>query len=306
MADSVYQQTRELLHYLGLRAVAALNRLYAEAHRTGWSRREEQDAAFANAFRAAQRSLVDTPPATPGRLKPTLLGLWFRWTSIDGMVNPFGLDVLANPDLLPYERPFVAEQIRHRCGAERFRAAERQAAHRAHVVLELARDRALDRPVAGVVHPGCDLVGQEGVAALEEFDAAHADVVEVFEDAGLSGAKGREGRPALDKLLKDAQRRRFDVVMVWALDRFGRSVAISRFRAESAAELAAASSRAISPSPVGGAIRPRAGEVRWRSRLTTMWRRPHCAGRPRSNIYPRRCKRRSPSHCLARSWVEGR
>lgn len=93
---------------LGLRAVAALNRLYAEAHRTGWSRREEQDAAFANAFRAAQRSLVDTPPATPGRLKPTLLGPWFRWTSIDGMVNPFGLDVLANPDLLPYERPFVA------------------------------------------------------------------------------------------------------------------------------------------------------------------------------------------------------
>jgi len=27
---------------------------------------------------------------------------------VDGMVNPFGLEVLANPDLLPWERPFVA------------------------------------------------------------------------------------------------------------------------------------------------------------------------------------------------------
>jgi hypothetical protein len=32
----------------------------------------------------------------------------FRWTSVDGMINPFGLEVIANPDLLPFERPFVA------------------------------------------------------------------------------------------------------------------------------------------------------------------------------------------------------
>jgi hypothetical protein len=41
-------------------------------------------------------------------LKQTALGPYFRWTSVDGMVNPFGLEVLANPDLLPFERPFVA------------------------------------------------------------------------------------------------------------------------------------------------------------------------------------------------------
>jgi hypothetical protein len=55
-----------------------------------------------------QRELADAPPAVPGRLKRTMYGPFFRWTSVDGMVNPFGLEVLANPDLLPFERPFVA------------------------------------------------------------------------------------------------------------------------------------------------------------------------------------------------------
>jgi DNA invertase Pin-like site-specific DNA recombinase len=50
------------------------------------------------------------------------------------------------------------------------------------------------------------------------------DVVEVYEDHGISGAKGRDKRPALDKLMKDATRRRFDIVAAWAIDRVGRSV----------------------------------------------------------------------------------
>lgn len=49
-------------------------------------------------------------------------------------------------------------------------------------------------------------------------------IVEVYEDAGFSGAKGRDQRPAFDRMLKDATRRRFDVVMAWALDRLGRSL----------------------------------------------------------------------------------
>ena len=50
-------------------------------------------------------------------------------------------------------------------------------------------------------------------------------VVATYEDAGISGAKGRDKRPGLDKLLQDAARARFDVVMAWALDRLGRSLA---------------------------------------------------------------------------------
>jgi DNA invertase Pin-like site-specific DNA recombinase len=49
-------------------------------------------------------------------------------------------------------------------------------------------------------------------------------VVEIYQDNGVSGAKGREHRPGLDQLLKDASRRRFDVVMAWAIDRMGRSL----------------------------------------------------------------------------------
>ena len=50
------------------------------------------------------------------------------------------------------------------------------------------------------------------------------DVVEVYSDAGISGAKGRHGRPGLDTMLKDASRRKFDIVMAWAIDRLGRSL----------------------------------------------------------------------------------
>src|SRR5262245_56899154 len=50
------------------------------------------------------------------------------------------------------------------------------------------------------------------------------EVVEVYTDEGVSGAKRRDQRPGLDAMLKDASRRKFDVAMVWAIDRLGRSL----------------------------------------------------------------------------------
>jgi DNA invertase Pin-like site-specific DNA recombinase len=41
-------------------------------------------------------------------------------------------------------------------------------------------------------------------------------------DQGVSGSK--ESRPALNELMTDAHRRRFDAVLVWKIDRFGRSL----------------------------------------------------------------------------------
>jgi DNA invertase Pin-like site-specific DNA recombinase len=49
-------------------------------------------------------------------------------------------------------------------------------------------------------------------------------IVEEYNDAGISGSKGRDQRPGLDRMLKDASKRRFDVVMAWAIDRLGRSL----------------------------------------------------------------------------------
>ena len=42
-------------------------------------------------------------------------------------------------------------------------------------------------------------------------------IVKVYKDHGISGAKGREKRPAFDALCRDANRRQFDVVMAWYL-----------------------------------------------------------------------------------------
>jgi DNA invertase Pin-like site-specific DNA recombinase len=49
-------------------------------------------------------------------------------------------------------------------------------------------------------------------------------VVETYSDAGISGAKGRDKRPGLDRMLKAACRREFDIVMAWSIDRLGRSL----------------------------------------------------------------------------------
>lgn len=48
------------------------------------------------------------------------------------------------------------------------------------------------------------------------------EIVEEYVDTGVSG--GKDSRPELERLMKDAHRRRFDVVVVWKFDRFARSV----------------------------------------------------------------------------------
>jgi hypothetical protein len=100
--------TRDAVLKLGMTAAARLNALYDEAHRQGWQEQPIADASLQRAFGEIQHALSDAPPAEPGRLKRSMFGLYFRWTSVDGMINPFGLEVLVNPDLLPFERPFVA------------------------------------------------------------------------------------------------------------------------------------------------------------------------------------------------------
>ena len=48
------------------------------------------------------------------------------------------------------------------------------------------------------------------------------DIVNVYKDHGISGAKGREKRPAFGAMCRDAAKRQFDVVMAWSVDRLGR------------------------------------------------------------------------------------
>jgi DNA invertase Pin-like site-specific DNA recombinase len=59
----------------------------------------------------------------------------------------------------------------------------------------------------------------EAVAARSGWHAER-----VYEDAGISGAKGRDKRPGLDAMLKAVNAKEFDMVAAWSVDRLGRSL----------------------------------------------------------------------------------
>ena len=69
---------------------------------------------------------------------------------------------------------------------------------------------------------------QETTNQRRELEAVAArsgwQIVQVFEDAGISGAKGRDKRPGLDALLKAVNTKEFDMVAAWSVDRLGRSL----------------------------------------------------------------------------------
>jgi hypothetical protein len=51
------------------------------------------------------------------------------------------------------------------------------------------------------------------------------EIVHVYKDHGISGAKGREKRPGFDRMCRDAAQRKFDVVVAWSVDRRGTEAA---------------------------------------------------------------------------------
>lgn len=59
----------------------------------------------------------------------------------------------------------------------------------------------------------------EAVAQRSEWQ-----IVGVYEDAGISGAKGRDKRSGFDRLLRDATTRKVDMIAAWSVDRLGRSL----------------------------------------------------------------------------------
>ncbi len=109
--------TGQSLHAASLTAVAQLNELHATAHAARWSELDEIPEYLGPAFLTVQRRLGTSRTAVPGVPKPTLLTPYFRHAGIDGMINPFSLEVLVNADVLPFERPFVvAHEWAHLAG----------------------------------------------------------------------------------------------------------------------------------------------------------------------------------------------
>lgn len=63
------------------------------------------------------------------------------------------------------------------------------------------------------------------IRELKESAQRHQwEVVEIFKDEGISGAKGRDRRPAFDALCRAVTRREIDIVAAWSVDRLGRSL----------------------------------------------------------------------------------
>jgi DNA invertase Pin-like site-specific DNA recombinase len=57
---------------------------------------------------------------------------------------------------------------------------------------------------------------------LRRYVEARGWTAQEFVDSGVSGSTDK--RPALDALIRDAKRRRFDVLVCWRLDRLGRNL----------------------------------------------------------------------------------
>lgn len=63
------------------------------------------------------------------------------------------------------------------------------------------------------------------VLALQEVAEKHGwEVVKIFRDEGISGAKGRDKRPGFDDLCRGIVRKDFDLVAAWSVDRLSRSL----------------------------------------------------------------------------------
>ena len=80
-------------------------------------------------------------------------------------------------------------------------------------------------PLRAAVYARVSTLDQEPenqLGELRRYVGARSWTAVEYVDKGVSGSKDR--RPALDALIKDAKRRRFDVLVCWRLDRLGRSL----------------------------------------------------------------------------------
>lgn len=93
-------------------AVVAVNEGYATAHVQA-----AKPDALESAFADVQIALGATQLAVPGVPKRSLLTQYFRRAAIDGMTDPYLLEIIINPDVLEFERPFVvAHEWAHLAG----------------------------------------------------------------------------------------------------------------------------------------------------------------------------------------------
>jgi hypothetical protein len=104
--------TRDAAMAFANTAAAQVNAGYVDAHAS-----PSQLAVLQASFAGAQRALGARRVAVTGVPKRSLLTLYFRYAAIDGMTDPWFLEIIVNPDVLEFERPFVlAHEWAHLAG----------------------------------------------------------------------------------------------------------------------------------------------------------------------------------------------
>lgn len=102
---------------LATEVVGRVNALYDQAHAETDPNWDQFPAWLGTAFARSQHDLAPGRHAVPGVPKVPLLSFYFERAGVDGMTDPFFLEVLVNQRLLPVERPFVvAHEWAHLAG----------------------------------------------------------------------------------------------------------------------------------------------------------------------------------------------
>jgi hypothetical protein len=130
----------------------------------------------------------------------------------------------------------------------------------AAAIVQKETTMATDRPLRAALYARVsttDQTTENQVMELRRYAEARGWTVADYIDNGISGTKER--RPALDRLMADARRRRFDVLIVWRLDRLGRDLSVE-IDAEILYACAGYPASVPAPAPRSGCVRrsPRA------------------------------------------------
>jgi hypothetical protein len=107
------QQVRALAEH----AVAQANRTHAAAHAAGFPAITDRPQSLVTALQEVERELGRPRTTVVARPKRSLFTPFFRASSVSGMLAPFFLETLLNPDLTGPERPYtLAHEWAHLSG----------------------------------------------------------------------------------------------------------------------------------------------------------------------------------------------
>lgn len=179
-------------------AVDQINRLHPLAHGTAWASLPATPEGLEGPFDQAQRDLGQPRAVVAGRPKTSVLTWYFRRASIDGMTNPFALEVIVNPDVLPFERPMVlAHEWAHLAGF----ADEAEAGFVAWITCLRGSDQArYSAWLSLLLHLGADVAPEAYRAAVDRLQPGpKADIQAIV-------ARVRRGVP----MMRAASRRVYD------------------------------------------------------------------------------------------------